>query len=464
MTVWIAPRSFPNVQEFNEAAVLGGVLVDPKQMHACVEWLPGEEAFTREENRTVYSVFLDLYRQGLPVDDCVVLVNEIAKKHGIAGSADYLMGLHSNGGVGANVEHYVKLILEAHLKRVMRAQLREAADRGNKPEFSVKEIASHVAAQMETISRAVEIERADRMDMLTEDAAESLRNMSKHRGLDGIATGITSLDGILCGMKPGVIILAARPSVGKSALSLQIAQHAAIRQLKRVLFFSLEMSKESLVKRAIMSTGAIDSERLKSGFLARQEEGKIAGAVTAMKGASLYLASPAKLTPLTLRGLIQRHKMQHGGIDLVVVDYLGLMLDDTKSKDRQEEISRISRAIKVMSGEIGVPFLVLCQLNRQAEQGRPLLSHLRESGSIEQDADVVIFLSRDDATKSKDTDQLVVCDVAKQRDGITKWVPLLFQRNIQRFKDPSEPQEPERSSHYQTAAVEDDYEDDEAPF
>jgi replicative DNA helicase len=183
-----------------------------------------------------------------------------------------------------------------------------------------------------------------------------------------------------------------------------------------------------------------------------------------MKGASLYLASPAKLTPLTLRGLIQRHKMQHGGVDLVVVDYLGLMHDDTRSKDRQEEISRISRAIKVMSGEFGIPFLVLSQLNRQAEQGRPLLSHLRESGSIEQDADIVIFLSRDDSSKSKDTEQIVICDVAKQRDGVTRWVPLLFQRNIQRFKDANEPDEPARPSHYETAAVEDDYEDDEAPF
>jgi len=241
-----------------------------------------------------------------------------------------------------------------------------------------------------------------------------------------------------------MVVLASRPSVGKTALALNMASHVAIRENKGVMIFSLEMSREQLTQRLLCMEGRIDSARLRSGFLAKEEMSKLQPAASRLYSAPIYIDDTANITMLEIRSKARRHKAQHD-VQLIIIDYLQLMSgpgSSRRAENRQVEISEISRGIKGLARELHVPVLALSQLSREAEKddtGIPKLSHLRESGSIEQDADVVLMLWRLPPHQNPDDENLIKVSIAKQRNGPTGIVDLLFLKNMQRFENVAKP-------------------------
>jgi replicative DNA helicase len=272
-----------------------------------------------------------------------------------------------------------------------------------------------------------------------------------------------------------MIILAARPSVGKTAFSLNIASHLASRHDKGVLVFSLEMAKEQLVQRLVCMEGEVDAQRLRSGYLAHAEYPKLQRGYDVLHRAPLYIDDTPNIGVLELRSKARRHAAQNP-VDMIVIDYLQLMSGGGRVESRQVEIAEISRAIKGLARELRVPVLALSQLSREAEKddgGSPKLSHLRESGAIEQDADVVLMLSRPPAHEAEGRDNLIRVTIAKQRNGPTGYCDLLFEKNIQRFRnldgggETYAPPESSFDADFDVAKYEDDdipFEDDETPF
>jgi replicative DNA helicase len=233
-----------------------------------------------------------------------------------------------------------------------------------------------------------------------------------------------------------MIVLAARPSVGKTAFSLNIAAHVAIHEKKGVLLFTLEMSKEQFMYRLLCLVGQVDMNRIRDGYLAEAEIPKAQRAAGQLMHASIYMDESVGLTPLEMRSRARRHAAQHPDLGLVIIDYMQLMHTGGRSENRQTEISEISRAIKGLARELHVPVMALSQLSREAEkndQGLPQLSHLRESGSIEQDADVVLMLSRPPIAEREAKKDVIAVNISKQRNGPTGQVELLFRKNMQRF-------------------------------
>jgi len=277
-------------------------------------------------------------------------------------------------------------------------------------------------------------------DLIDEGVIRIEEQLKSHSGITGLATGYTKLDEMLSGLQPSdMIVLAARPSVGKTAFSLNIAAHVATQLDKGALIFSLEMSKEQLVQRLLCMVGLVDSNRLRSGFLARNEFPKVQKAAEILKNSNkIYIDDTPNINVLELRSKARKHAAQKP-LDVIIIDYLQLMSSPSRRENRQVEISEISRSIKGIARELRVPVIALSQLSREAEKddgGIPKLSHLRESGAIEQDADVVLMLSRPPVSEMESHHgNLIKVNIAKQRNGPTGLFDLLFEKNIQRFRN-----------------------------
>jgi replicative DNA helicase len=295
------------------------------------------------------------------------------------------------------------------------------------------------------------------------------KQFKSHSGITGLATGFDELDKILSGLQPSdMVVLAARPSVGKTALALNIAAHAGIRENKGVMIFSLEMAQEQLTQRLLCMEGRIDSRKLREGFMPGQEISKLPAAASRVYPAPIFIDDTANITMLEIRSKARRHLAQHD-VQLIIIDYLQLMMGTRRAENRQVEISDISRGIKGLARELRIPVMALSQLSREAEKddsGVPKLSHLRESGSIEQDADVVLMLWRPPAhtrTQGRNDqpadDNLIKLSIAKQRNGPTGIIDLLFLKNIQRFENVAKDSRP-----FVQSADEDMGDEDETPF
>jgi replicative DNA helicase len=258
-----------------------------------------------------------------------------------------------------------------------------------------------------------------------------------HDELDGLTTGLADLDRLIGGLKPGeVTIVAARPSVGKTAFALNVAAHVHQESHCGVLIYSLEMTALQLTSRLLCLTGGVDVERIKSGFLGRDTISKAQWAATSLDAAPVWVDESVSLTPMDLRARSRRHAAQHHGLGLIIIDYLQLMHTSGRSENRQNEVSEISRAVKCVARELNVPVLCLSQLSREAEKSAgygPQLAHLRDSGAIEQDADIVLMLSRPGKGQQEDGDNLVNIRVAKNRNGMTGDLQAVFLRNTQQF-------------------------------
>jgi replicative DNA helicase len=432
-----------------ERSVLGAMLLNPDAIGGAVEILhdQGENVFYAEAHQVIYDAIISLFRKDMGVD-VVTLVSQLRSTGGLetSGGASYLSELTSAVPTSANLEYYAKIVMNAAILRSLISNCTQVIGEAYSSPEDVNELLDAAESKIFQIAEQRQVNPIVKVSDLLEPAIQRIDEIIKSRsGYTGLPTGFHTLDQMLSGMqKSDMIVLAARPSVGKTAFALNVAGNVSIHEKKSVLLFSLEMAKEQLVQRLICMEGRINSNRLRSGFLAQSEYPKLQNAASKLADANFFIDDTPNISVLELRSKARRHAAQHGGLDLIIIDYLQLMSGGGRVESRQNEIAEISRSIKGIARELRAPVIALSQLSREAEKddtGSPKLSHLRESGAIEQDADVVMMLSRPPAHKLDEGDDGLPFDntihlnVAKQRNGPTGKLDLIFDKNMQRFGD-----------------------------
>jgi len=436
-----------------EAAVLGSMLIDPECIGEVVEVLE-RDAFYRIEHRHIYEALISLYEKnkGAGIDG-VLLRDELVKQNRLeeVGGVEYIAKILDSVPSSANVSYYAGVVKDKMLLRELicaageildtayhqTGETREALDEAEQKIFAVtdKNITGNAIALKDLVVRSFEL-------------------IEKRQGIHvtGLASGYYELDDLTCGLQNGeMIIVAGRPSMGKTSLALNMAEHIGLVEKTPVAIFSLEMGRQQLAERFLCSISQIDSQKVRRGLLGDEDYKKLADACAELSEAPIYIDDTSTLTPLELRAKARRLKGRHD-IRCIMVDYLQLMhVGGMQSESRQQEITTISRYLKALARELNVPVVVMSQLNR-APEGReghwPRMSDLRESGSIEQDADVVILLHREDyyhrGDKPEDyqPDNSAELIIAKQRNGPTGTVKLVFRERITRFENASHVGEP----------------------
>ncbi len=425
-----------------EQSVLGAVLLDAEAVTHCTEILRPED-FYREPHRRIFEAVLGLAQRSEAVD--VITVGEELGRTGqldAAGGLSYLSDLTASVPATANAPHYARIVVE---KALLRDLLRAAQDIADSVYAGEEEADALVDQAENRIFQIAESRRTGRSYVHVKDvlmqAFANLERTYEHKGeVLGVITGLTELDRMTTGFHPSeLIILAARPSQGKTTLALNMAM-AAAHHGSAVGFFSLEMSADQLAMRLLCCESQVDSERVRSGFLTDQDWPKISRALARLSEVNIYIDDTPNIAIMDLRARARRMKAECG-IDLLIVDYLQLMHTRGRAESRQQEIAEISRSLKALARELEVPLLALSQLSRAVESResrRPQLSDLRESGAIEQDADVVLFIYQDPKLAedpSRRFEMEVV--IAKQRNGPTGPVPVIFRRDLGRFGDRS---------------------------
>jgi replicative DNA helicase len=425
-----------------ERAVLGSMLMRNEAIGAAVEILHHEnhDIFFVPAHQIIYDVIVSLFNDSKPLDR-VLFIDELNRRDALEkiGGESYLAELVSVVPTSANVEYYAQIVLEKSLRRRLIdscARITADAYRGQQ---EVEVLLDSAEKEVFALNEQRQTNRIFAVSELLQEGVHRIEQQIKSGdSITGLKTGFTEMDLKLSGLqKSDMIVLAARPSVGKTAFALNIAANAAIREGKCVLLFSLEMAKEQLVQRLLCMVGEVDSDRLRKGFLADAEFSKVQKAAGMLDRAKIYIDESAGLTPLELRSKARRLSAADK-LDLIIIDYMQLMHSSSRNENRQTEISEISRSIKGLARELSVPVMTLSQLSREAEKddkGTPKLSHLRESGAIEQDADVVIILSRPPASERENRENIIIANIAKQRNGPTGRFDLLFQANKQRFRN-----------------------------
>lgn len=420
-----------------EQAVLGLMLVDKDAVLTVIEMLKPED-FYRPEHEEIYGAILDLYEASKAID--LLTLKEqlrLRGKYDIINGFEYLVSLTSPMYSVANVEYYAEIVKEKSILR----KLIKSANTISKESYEAREDAITITEKAEkeifNIIQHKENSYALIKDVLVDTFDNLERLASQEEGIIGIPSGFADLDSKTLGFLPGqLVIVAARPAMGKSAFALNILTNAAVKSNKSVVYFSLEMGKEELVNRILSAEAMVDSQKIRSGKLEDEDWISLTNASGTLSEAKIILDDSAGFSPIELRARCRKLKMEYD-IGLVVIDYLQLMDASKTNASRQADISEISRSLKVLAREIGVPIIALSQLSRAPEQRpdhRPMLSDLRESGSIEQDADMVMFLYRDDYY-NPDTDKKNVAEVilAKNRAGSTGTAELLWLGQYTKF-------------------------------
>ena len=459
-----------------ERSVLGAMLINPQAVGLAVEILGegGTDTFYVPSHQHIYDAAVALYRRSTPAD--LVTVTEELSRRGLleeAGGVTAVADLAGASPTSANIEHYAKIVLNAALTRRLIATCAVVTAQAYDSGMEIDELLEDAEKQVFQLNEFRHTNPIYSAAGLVNESMEQLERRIRNKdSITGLPTGFPALDKMLSGLQPSdMIVLAARPSVGKTAFSLNIAAHAAIEQKKGVLLFTLEMSKEQFMFRLLCLVGQVDMNRVRDGYLAEAEIPKAQRAAGLLMNAQIYMDESVGLTPLEMRARARRHAAQHPDLGLVIIDYMQLMHTSGRSENRQTEIAEISRAIKGLARELHVPVMALSQLSREAEkndQGAPQLSHLRESGSIEQDADVVMMLSRPPAKDREEKKDVILVNIAKQRNGPTGHVELLFRKNMQRFlplDDHGAPAGPPPGVDYGPTDLEGGgYHEDDVPF
>jgi replicative DNA helicase len=421
-----------------EQATLGGLLVDPDGFVKIKTSLSADD-FYEPRHRMIFGAMMVLYESGKPVD--LLTVSEALKDTGMldkVGGTGYLMDLTSASPTSANIAYYSEIVVEKSiLRRVIDTGgniAKLAYDEGAKADEVLDEAEKAIFGISSSNSRQGFVQIKDLLSPVFNRIEEINKNKS---GITGIPTGYYDLDKMTAGFqRSDLIILAARPSVGKSSLGLNIACNIAMREKKPVAIFSLEMSKESLVERMIASEARVNAQDMRRGALSDDAWPKISHCIGELYSAPIFVDDTPELSALELRAKARKLAMEKG-LALVIVDYLQLMHTKMKVENRVQEISQITRSLKALARELDVPIVVQSQLSRTIEQRqdhRPVLSDLRESGSIEQDADVVMFLSRPNSEKESQLG-IVELILAKQRNGPVGNIKLKFMRQFTRFEN-----------------------------
>jgi replicative DNA helicase len=433
-----------------EQSVIGGLLLDNTAWDKIADMI-GESDFYRADHRLIYRHISKLVGNSRPAD--VITVSESLEStrelDGVGGLA-YLGALAQNTPTAANIRRYAEIVRERAVMRKLAEVGTEIAETAYNP---MGKEAGQLLDEAESKVFAISEEGArgkqgfmDMQPLLTQvvERIDMLYNRDNPSDVTGVPTGFTDLDKMTSGLQPGdLVIVAGRPSMGKTSLALNMAEHVALESGLPVGVFSMEMGASQLVMRMLGSVGKLDQHKVRTGRLADEDWRKLTDAVGRLNDAPIHIDETAALNSLELRARARRLHRQYGKLGLIVVDYLQLMSASSQGENRATEISEISRGLKALAKELNVPVVALSQLNRSLEQRpnkRPVMSDLRESGAIEQDADLILFIYRDEVYNQDSPDKgKAEVIIGKQRNGPIGTVTLVFQGEYTRFANFADP-------------------------
>jgi len=425
-----------------EESVLGAMLLSPVAVGTVSEILDASD-FYRESHAKMYRAALSLWSKGEPVD-AITLVNELDERAELdaAGGQARVAELAALVPAASNVEHYARIVKEmATLRGLIRAG-QEIVRLGQEREGEVSDLVDRAEQIVFELGQKRATSDFSHIETLLKESFERITHLYEAGAeITGVPSGYRELDLMTSGFQPGnLIILAARPSMGKSGLGLCMAANLGVRHQTPVALFTLEMSKSEVTQRMMCSEAKVESQRLRTGRLAPDDWPRLTAACDRLMKAPIYVDDAGSISIMELRSKARRLKSREPALGLIVVDYLQLMASDRNVESRVQEVSQISRALKVLARELEVPILAMSQLSRAVEQRhdkRPILSDLRDSGSIEQDADLVFFIYRDEYYLGEESDQQGIAEVilAKHRNGPTGMVKLSWLRRYAKFAD-----------------------------
>lgn len=436
-------RQIPPNSVEAEQAVLGGILIKPEALNSLVGSISSDD-FYLPAHREIFSAFLDLSGAAAPIDLATVAAHlKTQSKLELAGGAAYLAELMNSAISTANVEYFAHMVRDKALARSLISSCSDIIGRCYDPALAVNELLDESEQAVFAISnRTAGKTVRSAKELATKVFKDLADRMDRNEMVTGVPTKYTQLDMMTAGLQPSdLIIVAARPAMGKTAFVLNLAMRAAVWGGVPVVVYSLEMSMEQLMQRMLCAWGKVDLSRLRRNFLQDSDWQNLHAAAGALSAAPIFIDDTPALSPLELRARTRRLKAEHG-IGMVVVDYLQLMRSSRRVDSRELEISEISRSLKALAKELDVPVIALSQLNRKVEERkdkRPLLSDLRESGAIEQDADVIMFIYRDAAYLPQGVERAAMDEaeiiIGKQRNGPVGTARLMYIPAYTAFED-----------------------------
>ncbi|HEY6417970.1 MAG TPA: replicative DNA helicase [Candidatus Binataceae bacterium] len=428
-----------------EQSVLGAILLENTSLDQTLEII-GAEDFYREAHRQIFQAMIGLWERNEPVD-AITLTNALRGKGALeaVGGPSYIAELAASVPTAGNIAHYARIVHEKAVLRSLASISTDIASSAYDAPNNVDEFVDQAEHRIFEISEKRVKPSFHRMKELTVASIKLVERLFERKELvTGVPTGFVDLDRITAGFQPSdLIIIAARPGVGKTALALNIATHAALYADPPVgvAFFSLEMSKEQLVLRMLCSEARVDSAKVRTGYIRKDDFPKLIEAADRLSGSNIFIDDSSDTSPLVLKAKCRRLKRDRStNLGLVVVDYMQLMRAARPGESREKEIAEISRSLKALAKELNLPVIGCSQLNRQVEtrpDRRPLLADLRESGALEQDADVIAFIYRDEVYKGKESKEPGVAEIiiAKQRNGPTDTAKLTYLSQYTRFEN-----------------------------
>ena len=433
-----ALRKVPPQSLDAEESVLGGVLLDSAALDRVIEVM-GVDDFYREAHKKIFRAMLALSEKSEPID--LITLSDTLKARGELqeiGGATYLAELADKVPSAANIGHYARIVREKAVLRSLITVSNEIASRCYNGEEDIEQFLDEAERLIFDVSEKRVRPAFFKMGEMIMDTIKTVERLYERKELvTGVPTGFLDLDRLTAGLQPSdLVIVAARPSMGKTAFVLNIAQYIALHANTAVGIFSLEMSKEQLVMRMLCSEARVDNAKVRAGYLGERDFPRLAMAAGRLAEAPIFIDDTPAQNVLELRAKARRLKRE-ANLGVVVIDYLQLMRGLTSQENRTQELSEISRSLKSLAKELNVPVIALSQLNRQVEQRadrRPMMSDIRESGAIEQDADLIMFIYRDEVYKTDSQDEgIAEIIIGKQRNGPTGTIRLAFRREYTRF-------------------------------
>lgn len=425
-----------------EQSVLGAILLENEALPKAIEILSPED-FYKGSHRKIFNTMIDLFEKNEPID-LITVTDDLKKKNELdaVGGVSYLSALVSQVPTAANIKYHSKIVRERALLRLLIRSATEIVSKVYEDSLDADELMDYAEKAIFDISDKRIKTSFVTLKEVIKGSFEMIEHLyDKKEAITGVPSGFRDMDELTSGFQPGdLVVIGGRPSMGKTALGLNIAQHVGLEMREPIAIFSLEMSKEQLALRMLCAEAMVDSNSVRKGFIKKEDWHKLTNAAGKLAEAPIFIDDSSSTTVLEMRAKTRRLKMEQGGLSLVIVDYLQLMRGRGNFERREQEISEISRSLKALAKELRVPVIALSQLNRGVESRhdkRPSLADLRESGAIEQDADVIIFLYRDevynkDNPANKGKAEVII---AKQRNGPTATVNLTFLSNCTRFTD-----------------------------
>ncbi|QDK43695.1 replicative DNA helicase [Bdellovibrio sp. ZAP7] len=425
-----------------EQSILGGLMLDREALDQVGDVLFAED-FYKPSHQKIYAAIKDLHSKNQPID--IITVTNVLQAEGsmdMVGGPEYLIGLLDKTISSANIGSHAKIVREKSMLRKMITTNSKLIERAYDQDFvDVESFMDQAESEIFKLSETKQATGLVGSMEIVKASIQKIEELYKRKAdVTGLPSGFTELDKMTSGLHPGeMTIIAARPSMGKTAFSLNVAQHIALRAKKVIAYFSLEMGKEAMMMRMLSSEARVNMNEIRNGKIQDSAWPKLINAASALSEAGIFIDDTPGMSPFEIRSRARRLKAEHG-LDCIMIDYLQLMSMKQKFSSREQEVAEISKSLKAIAKELQVPIIALAQLNRGVEgraDRRPMLSDLRESGSIEQDADVIMMLYRDDYYDKEDPEKAGHAEVivGKQRNGATGTVKLRFDAKHSRFKD-----------------------------